>query len=84
LLALVAAPLASVLVNAAVGYHDEPSALGNIVQPGMLHILGNTILLSVLVVAFATLMAAPLAFLRVWTRFSSANWIEISFWLKRE
>lgn len=78
LLALVAAPLASVLVNAAVGYHDEPSALGNIVQPGMLHILGNTILLSVLVVAFATLMAAPLAFLRAWTRFSSANWIEIA------
>ena len=39
LLVLVAAPLASVLVNAAVGYHDEPSALGNIVQPGMLHIL---------------------------------------------
>ena len=76
-LALVAAPLASVLVNAAVGYHDEPSALGSIVQPGMLHILGNTILLSVLVVAFATLMAAPLAFLRSWTRFSRANWIEI-------
>ena len=66
------------LVNAAVGYHDEPSALGSIVQPGMLHILGNTILLSVLVVAFATLMAAPLAFLRAWTRFSSANWIEIA------
>ena len=77
LLALVAAPLASVLVNAAVGYHDEPSALGSIVQPGMLHILGNTVLLSVLVVAFATLMAAPLAFLRSWTRFSRANWIEI-------
>ena len=78
LLVLVAAPLASVLVNAAVGYHDEPSALGSIVQPGMLHILGNTVLLSVLVVAFATLMAAPLAFLRAWTRFSSANWIEIA------
>ena len=78
LLVLVAAPLASVLVNAAVGYHDEPSALGSIVQPGMLHILGNTIWLSVLVVAFATLMAAPLAFLRAWTRFSSANWIEIA------
>lgn len=78
LLVLVAAPLASVLISAVVGYRDEPSSLHKIVEPGMGEVLLNTVVLSFLVVVFSTLFAAPLAFLRAWTSFSKANWIEIA------
>ncbi|WP_296134204.1 ABC transporter permease subunit [uncultured Corynebacterium sp.] len=78
LLVLVAAPLVSVLISAVLGYRDEPSSLHKIVEPGMGQVLLNTIVLSLLVVVFSTLFAAPLAFLRAWTRYSSANWIEIA------
>ena len=78
LLVLVAAPLVSVLISAVVGYRDEPSSLHKIVEPGMGEVLLNTVVLSLLVVVFSTLFAAPLAFLRAWTPFSKANWIEIA------
>ena len=57
LLVLVAAPLLSVLVTAFTGYREEPSALGMLAHADMLTVMGNTVLLSVLVVLFATLMA---------------------------
>ncbi|CAM4291087.1 MULTISPECIES: ABC transporter permease [Corynebacterium] len=77
LLVLVAAPLLSVLVTAVTGYRDEPSALGELVEPGMLKVLGNTIVLSLIVVLFATLFAAPLALFRAWTPMRKAGWVEV-------
>lgn len=78
LLILVAAPLFSVLMTALFGYRDEPSALLTLVQPGQLQVLGNTVWLSVLVVIFATLLAAPLAFLMSWTPLRRHGWIDIA------
>lgn len=78
LLILVAAPLAAVLVNAVTGYRGEESALGTIVQPGMLRVLANTVWLSALVVVFSTLLAAPLAFLCTWTPLRRRKWIEVA------
>lgn len=77
LLVLVAAPLASVLITAVTGYRGEPSALGQLADPKMIGILRNTIWLSVLVVVFSTLMAAPLAFLMSWTPLRRHGWIDI-------
>ena len=78
LLILVAAPLAAVLINAVFGYGDEPSALHTIVEPGMGKVILNTVWLSMLVVFFSTLFAAPLAFLRAWTPLKRADWLEIA------
>lgn len=78
LLILVAAPLAAVLVNAATGYRGEESELGTVFQPGMLRVLANTVWLSVLVVAFSTLLAAPLAYLCTWTQLRERRWIEVA------
>lgn len=77
LLVLVAAPLAAVLSGAIFGYRDEPSALGEMADPAMLRVLFNTVQLSVLVVVFATLFAAPLALLRAWTSLKKHEWMEI-------
>lgn len=77
LLVLVAAPLASVLATAVTGYRGEVSELVSLVDPGMLRIVGNTIVLSLIVVAFATAMASPLAYLRSWTKFSRYGWMEL-------
>lgn len=77
LLVLVAAPLASVLVTAVTGYRGEDSALGTLLRPDMLRVIGNTVWLSVLVVFFATLFAAPLAFFRAWTPMRRAGWVEV-------
>jgi iron(III) transport system permease protein len=43
----------------------------------MLRVLGNTIWLSTLVVVFATLLAAPLAFLMSWTPMQRHGWIDV-------
>lgn len=77
LLILVAAPLVSVLVTAVTGYRGEESALGSLLQPKMVKIILNTIWLSVLVVFFSTLFAAPLALFRAWTPMRRAGWVEI-------
>ena len=77
LLILVAAPLFSVLVTAVTGYRDEDSALDTLLRPEMLRIIGNTVWLSVLVVFFSTLFAAPLAFFRAWTPMRKAGWVEV-------
>ena len=77
LLVLVAAPLVSVLVTAVTGYRGEDSALGTLLRPDMLRVIGNTVWLSVLVVFFATLFAAPLAFFRAWTPMRRAGWVEV-------
>lgn len=77
LLVLVAAPLLSVLVTAVTGYRGEPSALGDLADPRMMKVLANTVWLSILVVIFATLMAAPLAFLMSWTAFKRHSWVDI-------
>lgn len=77
LLILVAAPLLFVLVTAVTGYREEPSALGSLADPEMLTVLGNTIVLSALVVLFATLMAAPLAVLMSWTRMGRHTWVDV-------
>ena len=77
LLVLVAAPLASVLVTAVTGYRGEDSALDSLVRPEMLRVIRNTVWLSVLVVFFATLVAAPLAFFRSWTPMRRAGWVEV-------
>lgn len=77
LLVLVAAPLASVLVTAVTGYQGEDSALDSLVRPEMLRVIRNTVWLSVLVVFFATLFAAPLAFFRSWTPMRRAGWVEV-------
>lgn len=77
LLVLVAAPLASVLVTAVTGYRGEDSALGTLLRPDMLRVIGNTVWLSVLVVFFATLFAAPLAFFRAWTPMRRAGWVDV-------
>ena len=77
LLVLVAIPLLSVLATAVTGYGDDPSALGTLVDGDMPRIIGNTIFLSVLVVAFSTIMAAPLAFLTSWTGLRRHWWIDI-------
>lgn len=77
LLVLVAAPLASVLVTAVTGYRGEDSALDSLVRPEMLRVIRNTVWLSVLVVFFATLFAAPLAFFRSWTPMRRAGWVEV-------
>lgn len=77
LLILVAAPLLSVLATAVFGYNDEPSALGSLLDSGMLRVIRNTVILSVLVVLFATLMAAPLAVLMSWTKLSRHSWVDI-------
>lgn len=76
LLILVAAPLVAVLSGAVFGYRDEASALGNLADPQMLRVLINTVQLSVLVVIFSTIFAAPLALLRAWTPLRKANWME--------
>ena len=77
LLVLVAAPLVSVLVTAVTGYRGEDSALDSFVRPEMLRVIRNTVWLSVLVVFFATLFAAPLAFFRSWTPMRRAGWVEM-------
>ncbi|MCG7290760.1 iron ABC transporter permease [Corynebacterium afermentans] len=77
LLVLVAAPLVSVLVTAVTGYRGEDSALDSLVRPEMLRVIRNTVWLSVLVVFFATLFAAPLAFFRSWTPMRRAGWVEV-------
>lgn len=59
------------------GYREEPSALGSLADPEMLTVLGNTIVLSALVVLFATLMAAPLAVLMSWTRMGRHTWVDV-------
>lgn len=78
LLVLVAAPLASVLVNAVTGYRDEASALNTLFRPEMVRIIWNTVWLSILVVLFSTLFAAPLAFFRAWTPMRKAEWVEVA------
>lgn len=77
LLVLVAAPLISVLITAVFGYRGEDSALGELADPAMLRIVANTVWLSLLVVVFSTLFAAPLAFLRSWTKFAKHDWMEL-------
>ena len=77
LLDLVAAPLVSVLVTAVTGYRGEDSALQSLLRPEMLRVIRNTVWLSVLVVFFATLFAAPLAFFRAWTPMRRAGWVEV-------
>lgn len=77
LLVLVAAPLVSVLVTAVTGYRGEDSALDSLVRPEMLRVIRNTVWLSVLVVFFATLFAAPLAFFRSWMPMRRAGWVEV-------
>lgn len=77
LLVLVAAPLVSVLITAVTGYRGEDSALDSFVRPEMLRVIRNTVWLSVLVVFFATLFAAPLAFFRSWTPMRRAGWVEV-------
>lgn len=77
LLVLVAAPLVSVLVTAVTGYRGEGSALQSLLRPEMLRVIRNTVWLSVLVVFFATLFAAPLAFFRAWTPMRRAGWVEV-------
>ena len=77
LLVLVAAPLVSVLVTAVTGYRGEDSALQSLLRPEMLRVIRNTVWLSVLVVFFATLFAAPLAFFRSWTPMRRAGWVEV-------
>ena len=77
LLILVAAPLVAVLVTAFTGYRVEESALGSLARPEMLRIIGNTVWLSFLVVIFATLFAAPLAFFRSWTPMRRSGWVEV-------
>lgn len=77
LLVLVAAPLVSVLVTAVTGYRGEDSALQSLLRPEMLRVIRNTVWLSVLVVFFATLFAAPLAFFRAWTPMRHAGWVEV-------
>lgn len=73
----VAAPLVAVLVRAVTGYNGQPSALPALADPANIEILGNTLLLGVLVVAVATLMAAPLAFLMSWTPLRRHRWIDV-------
>lgn len=77
LLILVAAPLVSVLVTAVTGYRGEDSALNTLLRPEMLRVIRNTVWLSILVVFFATLFAAPLAFFRAWTPMRRAGWVEV-------
>ncbi|OHR21211.1 iron ABC transporter permease [Corynebacterium sp. HMSC034A01] len=77
LLVLVAAPLVSVLFTAVTGYRGEDSALQSLLRPEMLRVIRNTVWLSVLVVFFATLFAAPLAFFRAWTPMRRAGWVEV-------
>ncbi|GAA3514327.1 iron ABC transporter permease [Corynebacterium pilbarense] len=77
LLVLVAAPLVSVLITAVTGYRGEDSALDSLLRPEMLRVIRNTVWLSVLVVFFATLFAAPLAFFRSWTPMRRAGWVEV-------
>lgn len=77
LLILVAAPLASVLVTAVTGYRGDDPALDTLWQPQMVRVILNTVWLSVLVVFFSTLFAAPLAFFRAWTPMRRAGWVEI-------
>lgn len=78
LLVLVAAPLVAVLASAFLGYREEPSALGTLAQPGMAGVIGHTLWLSFLVVVFATLFAAPLAFLRSWTSWRNSRALEVA------
>lgn len=78
LLVVVAAPLCSVLLTAIFGYRGESAALHTLIEPGMLQIVGNTVWLSVLVVVFATLMAAPLALLMSWTSLRRHSWIDVA------
>ncbi|MGV0371919.1 ABC transporter permease [Corynebacterium pilbarense] len=77
LLVLVAAPLVSVLITAVTGYRGEDSALDRLLRPEMLRVIRNTVWLSILVVFFATLFAAPLAFFRSWTPMRRAGWVEV-------
>lgn len=77
LVVLVAIPLVSVLATAVTGYGNDPSALGSLVDGEMPRIIGNTVFLSLLVVVFATIMAAPLAFLTSWTGLRRHWWIDI-------
>lgn len=77
LIVAVAFPLIAVLIRAVTGYNGQPSALGELAEPGNLRILGNTVLLGVMVVIFSTLLAAPLAFLMSWTRMREHRWIDV-------
>lgn len=77
LLVVVAAPLAMVLLTALTGYGDSPSALGDLGDGDLPRILGNTVWLSVLVVMFSTVLAAPLAFLTSWTQLRRHRWIDL-------
>lgn len=74
----VAAPLLAVLIRAVIGFDGAPSAMGQLLEPGNLRIVGNTVLLGVLVVLIATVLAAPLAFLMSWTPMRRHRWIDIA------
>lgn len=78
LLILVAAPLIAVLGSAVFGYGEDSSALPELANPELLSVARNTVVLSVLVVFFSTLFAAPLAFLRAWTPLRRATWLEVA------
>lgn len=75
---LVAAPLLLVLLRAAFGHRGQPGALRALADPGNAEIIANTFLLGVLVVATATLYAAPLAFLMARTRMRRHGWIDVA------
>lgn len=70
-------PLVAVLVRAVTGYDGQPSALGKLLGPDNLQVVGNTLLLGVLVILFSTLLAAPLAFLMSWTPMREHRWIDV-------
>lgn len=70
-------PLVAVLIRAVTGYNGQPSALGQLAEPGNLQIVWNTIFLCLLVVVFSTLMAAPLAFFMSWTKLRNQRWIDV-------
>lgn len=77
LLFIVAAPLVSVLFTAVTGYGDDTSALPGLFTGQLPGVIGNTVWLSTLVVAFSTVIAAPLAFLTSWTPLSRHRWIDV-------
>lgn len=78
---LIVIPILTVFLEAVTvnGRLDFSNAVQVIWNSSNLHTIGNSLLLGILVVITSTLIATPLAFILVRTRFSRKKWLDIIF-----
>ncbi|CAM4397921.1 iron ABC transporter permease [Paenibacillus tarimensis] len=72
-------PLCLVILNSLMvdGQFDPLTALGVVLAPGVASVLSNTLLLGLLVVAGATAIAFPMAYLAAKTELGEKRWLDV-------